>query len=134
MFQLRGPGLVTIPIPSVWGDDRGGPDYLQVDILGLSFVIFFMVLLLIQFCGMVMHRWGTLLHLLAFTELTLPWSKTTLEEKREQFLAELKKNYTAKIIYQNDSQTDNKNDKSEKRRKLKEYRVSRLVVKQEDME
>ncbi|XP_069120489.1 chitin synthase chs-2-like isoform X3 [Argopecten irradians] len=120
MFQLRGPGLVTIPIPSVWGDDGGGPDYLQVDILGLSFVIFFMVLLLIQFCGMVMHRWGTLLHLLAFTELTLPWSKTTLEEKREQFLSELKKNYTAKIIYQNDSSTDNKKDKSEKRRKLKE--------------
>ncbi|XP_033731956.1 chitin synthase chs-2-like isoform X2 [Pecten maximus] len=119
MFQLRGPGLVTIPIPSIWGEEGGSTDYLQVDVLGLSFVIFFMALLLIQFCGMVMHRWGTLLHLLAFTELAWPWSQTTLEEKKEQFLARLKESYGEKLLRHNDSTEDNIKAKKEKRGKLK---------------
>ncbi|XP_060081249.1 chitin synthase chs-2-like [Ylistrum balloti] len=116
MFQLRGPGLVSIPIPSLWGGEDQRQEYLQVDVIGISFVLFFMILMLIQFCGMVMHRWGTMLHLLAFTELIWPWSKPALEEKREQFLTELSEGN--KLQHQYESIRDL--SKSEKREKLKE--------------
>ncbi|XP_021367708.1 uncharacterized protein LOC110459671 [Mizuhopecten yessoensis] len=123
MFQLRGPGLVSIPIPSLWGGEDQRLEYLKVDVLGLSFVIFFMILLLIQFCGMIMHRWGTLLHLLAFTELRSPWGKTTLEENREQFLTRLKERYEEKML----SNNDNFQDHNDNMRKTKHKELKKLI-------
>ncbi|XP_076437341.1 uncharacterized protein LOC143276616 isoform X2 [Babylonia areolata] len=62
MFQYTVAVPVTIPID-------GG---VKVGILGLLFVIFLLAILLLQIMGMIVHRWGTLLHLLAFTNIECP--------------------------------------------------------------
>ena len=41
--------------------------------LGFVFMILFVVALLLQFVGMLMHRWGTFLQLIAITELSSPF-------------------------------------------------------------
>jgi len=48
---------------------------IKIDALGLMFIIFFIIILIIQFIGMLVHRWGTFLHLLAITEIPNPFSK-----------------------------------------------------------
>ena len=65
MLQYTSPVTVTIPID-------GG---VSVGILGLLFVFFLLAVLLLQIVGMVIHRWGTLLHLLAFTDIDPPCFK-----------------------------------------------------------
>uniref|UniRef100_A0A915I1B1 Uncharacterized protein n=1 Tax=Romanomermis culicivorax TaxID=13658 RepID=A0A915I1B1_ROMCU len=42
---------------------------LQLEPIGLIFLIFFMTLLLVQFSAMIMHRFGTISHILASTKL-----------------------------------------------------------------
>lgn len=42
---------------------------LQLEPIGLVFLIFFMSILVIQFCAMLCHRFGTLAHIIASTEL-----------------------------------------------------------------
>ena len=49
----------------------------KVDVLGLLFIIFFLVILLLQFAGMIIHRWGTFLHLVSVTELRNPFKKVS---------------------------------------------------------
>ena len=49
-----------------------------VDALGLLFIVFFLVILLLQFVGMIIHRWGTFLHLVSVTELRNPFKKVIL--------------------------------------------------------
>nr|AAG09712.1 chitin synthase 1 [Lucilia cuprina] len=44
-------------------------DYLQLEPIGLVFVFFFALILVIQFTAMLFHRFGTLSHILASTEL-----------------------------------------------------------------
>lgn len=46
---------------------------LEIDLLGMLFVIFYVLILFIQFIGMLMHRWGTFLHLIAITEIPNPF-------------------------------------------------------------
>ncbi|CAG2205554.1 CHS1 [Mytilus edulis] len=48
-------------------------DVIKIDALGLMFIIFFVLILLLQFIGMVIHRWGTLMHLIAITEIANPF-------------------------------------------------------------
>ena len=55
--------LLNISIPSVGGT------VIIIEPLGLLFLSIFAILLLLQFCGMVKHRYGTFLHLLATTTL-----------------------------------------------------------------
>ncbi|XP_035658099.1 chitin synthase chs-1-like [Branchiostoma floridae] len=43
---------------------------LKVEALGLAFLVFFIVVLVIQFVSMVFHRFSTLIHILAATELS----------------------------------------------------------------
>ena len=43
--------------------------------LGFIFMILFMIALFLQFIGMLMHRWGTLLQLIAITELSSPFQR-----------------------------------------------------------
>ncbi|XP_052803668.1 uncharacterized protein LOC128233850 isoform X2 [Mya arenaria] len=62
---------------------------LEVDALGLMFVFFYMVILLIQFAGMIMHRWGTFLHLVSVTTLRNPFDMEKLRKKRDERDAEL---------------------------------------------
>ncbi|XP_066155137.1 chitin synthase chs-2 isoform X1 [Euwallacea fornicatus] len=46
-------------------------EYLQLEPIGLVFVFFFALILVIQFVAMLFHRFGTLAHILASTELNL---------------------------------------------------------------
>ncbi|KAK3106192.1 hypothetical protein FSP39_014652 [Pinctada imbricata] len=81
MFQLRKPTVVTLPSP-IQSDDEDvevNENVIKVDILGLGFVIFFLVILLIQFTGMIVHRWGTFLHLIAITEIPNPFRKKKVD-------------------------------------------------------
>ena len=45
-----------------------GPE-LRFQPLGLIFLASFALILIVQFLGMVAHRWGTLLHMLAITDI-----------------------------------------------------------------
>ena len=45
--------------------------YLQLEPIGLVFVFFFALILVIQFSAMLFHRFGTISHILASTELNL---------------------------------------------------------------
>ncbi|ESO85384.1 hypothetical protein LOTGIDRAFT_154879 [Lottia gigantea] len=42
---------------------------LKVEILGFLFIIFFGIVLLLQFIGMLIHRYGTFIHLISITEI-----------------------------------------------------------------
>ncbi|XP_062607558.1 chitin synthase chs-2-like [Saccostrea cucullata] len=78
LFQLRRPTVVTF-VKLENGEE------IKTDILGLLFIIFFTLILLIQFCGMIMHRWGTFLHLVAITEIPNPFKSkggNTVKEVR----------------------------------------------------
>jgi chitin synthase len=44
-------------------------EYLQLEPIGLVFVFFFALILVIQFTAMMFHRFGTFSHILASTEL-----------------------------------------------------------------
>ncbi|BFY98509.1 hypothetical protein BsWGS_01548 [Bradybaena similaris] len=55
---------ISVPIPRY-----GGGDTLNIEPLGLIFLCVFAVILLLQFLAMLRHRYGTLLHILASTEL-----------------------------------------------------------------
>ncbi|XP_055676574.1 chitin synthase chs-2 isoform X1 [Lutzomyia longipalpis] len=50
-------------------------EYLQLEPIGLVFVFFFALILVIQFTAMLFHRFGTLSHILASTELNLCFNK-----------------------------------------------------------
>uniref|UniRef100_A0A8W8NNJ2 chitin synthase n=1 Tax=Magallana gigas TaxID=29159 RepID=A0A8W8NNJ2_MAGGI len=75
MFQFRSPTVVTFQLPIKDYGDENGIYEMKIEMLGLLFIIFFLVLLLIQFCGMIMHRWGTFIHLVAITELPNPFRR-----------------------------------------------------------
>ncbi|XP_048237922.1 chitin synthase chs-2-like [Haliotis rufescens] len=64
MFQLREAATFTIEY-----NLNGEVVPLKIDILGLLFIIFFTVLILIQFCGMLFHRWETFLHIISMASL-----------------------------------------------------------------
>ncbi|CAF4001820.1 unnamed protein product, partial [Rotaria sp. Silwood2] len=67
-FQLvseRIRDYVFIPIKRLHNDP------LRFEPLGLAFLVFFATILLIQFVSMLWHRYGTLLHLLASTDLKI---------------------------------------------------------------
>lgn len=44
-------------------------DFLQLEPIGTLFIVFFGSVMLIQFTAMVVHRWGTLTHLLSTVNL-----------------------------------------------------------------
>ncbi|XP_048727151.2 uncharacterized protein LOC125645600 isoform X7 [Ostrea edulis] len=79
MFQLKKPTVINIPLS--YGKEEEDLDaqrvenVLKVDVLGLMFIIFFLFILIIQFFGMIVHRWGTFMHLIAITEIPNPWKK-----------------------------------------------------------
>ncbi|XP_037922524.1 chitin synthase chs-2 isoform X1 [Hermetia illucens] len=50
-------------------------EYLQLEPIGLVFVFFFALILVIQFVAMLFHRFGTISHILASTELNLCFNK-----------------------------------------------------------
>lgn len=52
-------------------------EYLQLEPIGMLFIIFFGIILIIQFIAMLIHRFGTLSHMLATTEIT--WFRGRVE-------------------------------------------------------
>ncbi|XP_060583230.1 LOW QUALITY PROTEIN: chitin synthase chs-2-like [Ruditapes philippinarum] len=94
MFQFERPTTISLKI-SGSSDNPDSPDYLEenqentdgsastnnaieVDLLGLLFIIFYLAILLLQFIGMIIHRWGTFQHLVSVTKLKNPLSQVIL--------------------------------------------------------
>ena len=58
-------------------------DYLAFEPLGLIFLVFFSLILCVQFLGMFAHRWGTVLHMLSITDISCGKTFTEKDKVRE---------------------------------------------------
>ncbi|KAL7727578.1 hypothetical protein ACLKA6_014930 [Drosophila palustris] len=70
-------------------------DYLQLEPIGLVFVFFFALILVIQFTAMLFHRFGTISHILASTELNFCKKKSedlTQDQLIDKHAVEIVKN------------------------------------------
>ncbi|XP_053372898.1 uncharacterized protein LOC123560715 [Mercenaria mercenaria] len=99
MFQFESP--TTIPLKFSGSENSpDSPDYLEenqedsdvsesadniieVDVLGLLFIFFYLAILLLQFIGMIIHRWGTFQHLVSVTKLKNPFPKADRKTRRQ---------------------------------------------------
>nr|ADR73029.1 chitin synthase [Laodelphax striatellus] len=61
-------------------------EYLQLEPIGLVFVFFFALILVIQFTPMLFHRFGTISHILASTELNWCFSKKVEDMSQDKLL------------------------------------------------
>ncbi|XP_075212205.1 hyaluronan synthase-like protein kkv [Lycorma delicatula] len=61
-------------------------EYLQLEPIGLVFVFFFALILVIQFTAMLFHRFGTISHILASTELNWCCSKKVEDMSQDKLL------------------------------------------------
>ncbi|XP_014282325.1 chitin synthase chs-2 isoform X2 [Halyomorpha halys] len=61
-------------------------EYLQLEPIGLVFVFFFALIIVIQFTAMLFHRFGTISHILASTELNLCCNKKVEEMSQDTLL------------------------------------------------
>ncbi|RVE50442.1 hypothetical protein evm_004867 [Chilo suppressalis] len=61
-------------------------EYLQLEPIGLVFVFFFALILVIQFTAMLFHRFGTLSHILASTELNWFFTKKSEDLSQDALL------------------------------------------------
>ncbi|KAJ8974097.1 hypothetical protein NQ317_011616 [Molorchus minor] len=86
-------------------------EYLQLEPIGLVFVFFFALILVIQFTAMLFHRFGTLAHILASTELNLSCTKkkeelspnALLDKQAVEIVKQLQKLQGIDGDYDNDS-------------------------------
>lgn len=84
MFQYKQPTVIDLPTYQPEEGEIENEYVMKVDALGLMFIGFFVVILVIQLTGMFIHRWGTFLHLISITELTNPLEKSMSSSKKEQ--------------------------------------------------
>lgn len=61
-------------------------EYLQLEPIGLVFVFFFALILIIQFTAMMFHRFGTISHILSSTELNVCCNKKTDELSQDALI------------------------------------------------
>lgn len=61
-------------------------EFLQLEPIGLVFVFFFALILVIQFTAMLFHRFGTLSHILAATELNFCCNKKSEELSQDALI------------------------------------------------
>lgn len=77
MFQYKKPTVISIPLSYGNNEEdlvgQSADNVLKVDVVGLMFIIFFLFILCVQFFGMIIHRWGTFMHLIAITEIPTPF-------------------------------------------------------------
>ena len=66
-------------------DSKTADNIVDVDVLGLMFIFFFLVILLLQFAGMILHRWGTFLHLVSVTQLKNPFVKVGAHARLHEY-------------------------------------------------
>lgn len=53
-------------------------EYLQLEPIGFVFLIFFAILLIVQFIGMLFHRFGTFSQILSTTYINWTWYKNNV--------------------------------------------------------
>lgn len=108
MFQLTSPTKIPIALNTITAatnpeeanleenlssaelKNEPADNKVQVDALGLMFIVFYLVILILQFFGMIIHRWGTFLHLVSVTKLRNPFHK--LQNMRKKNSKDAKKN------------------------------------------
>ncbi|OQV22974.1 hypothetical protein BV898_03025 [Hypsibius exemplaris] len=77
LLELRRDDLfIWITSPFSTSDKKAAS--IQIEPTGIAFLLFFFVLMLVQFIAMLMHRWGTFSHLLASTQLSCCRSKRNM--------------------------------------------------------
>lgn len=57
-------------------------EYLQLEPIGFVFLIFFALLLIVQFIGMLFHRFGTFSQILSTTYINWTWYKSNVRIRR----------------------------------------------------
>jgi len=105
--------------------------YLELDPIGLVFVVFFGLILAIQFVAMLFHRFGTISQILATTELNMfccaseeDQENAVIEELRGTTVEIAKKTQKPKRIDEDDSDVDD--DTKEPLRRNTIYRLTAL--------
>lgn len=89
LVQYKVRDYIYIPIP------RLNYEPLRFEPLGFGFLIFFAVILLIQFFSMLWHRYGTVLHLLASTDLKVCARKFNINQMEVEDVVQ-----TVKVLQQ----------------------------------
>ncbi|XP_071101392.1 chitin synthase chs-1-like isoform X2 [Haliotis cracherodii] len=103
MFQWKRVLRVSIP----YKDESGKQQELVVGILGLLFIAFFTILIIIQFLGMLLHRWETFLHLISMTNLrTDQTDSTKFSSDTEQIMETLRHELEPLPDYEDDDKEE----------------------------
>lgn len=79
-------GKVNATINADTGEVTVKEERLHMEPIGLVFVFFFAFILIIQFAGMIFHRFGTLSHILASVELSLCSTKSDEDISEDAFI------------------------------------------------
>ncbi|XP_052804939.1 uncharacterized protein LOC128234627 isoform X2 [Mya arenaria] len=114
--------------------DSGPIKGLEVDILGLLFIIFYVLILLVQFIGMLLHRYGTILHLLSVTKMpSIRSKKTSLLDKQTNISTREAKLLCEKLLNVSDddeseSEEENEQDKIQQLEALQRTGVRRPIT------
>ena len=77
---------VKLNVTIINGQPKVTKEYLQLEPIGIVFVVFFFLILVVQSFAMVLHRFGTLSHILASTEID--WFKRRRQPATERELLE----------------------------------------------
>ncbi|XP_021367706.1 uncharacterized protein LOC110459670 isoform X2 [Mizuhopecten yessoensis] len=131
MFQLRKPATIYFEVPSDVDETEVNSETFQVDLLGMLFIIFFGVIILIQFIGMLVHRWGTFLHLVAITDIPNPFKRTVsendFENENSKFMAKKALEFCERLNSES-IQDDAMNSDDEEEEDEKAFRAMAQVI------
>nr|CAD7200070.1 unnamed protein product [Timema douglasi] len=104
-------------------------EYLQLEPIGLVFVFFFALILIIQFTAMLFHRFGTLSHILASTELNLYCGKKVEDTSQDALIdknfVQIVKNLQRLRDIDGDKDDNSGQDKVERRRTIQHLEKNR---------
>ncbi|CAG2055449.1 unnamed protein product, partial [Timema podura] len=104
-------------------------EYLQLEPIGLVFVFFFALILVIQFTAMLFHRFGTLSHILASTELNLYCGKKVEDTSQDALIdknfVQIVKNLQRLRDIDGDKDDNSGQDKVERRRTIQHLEKNR---------
>ena len=75
---------VKLNVTLVNGQPKVTKEYLQLEPIGIVFVVFFFIILVVQSLAMMLHRFGTLSHILAATEID--WFKKRAKPNEQDII------------------------------------------------
>ncbi|XP_046564336.1 chitin synthase chs-2-like [Haliotis rubra] len=108
MFQWKEVLRVTVP----YKDEKGNDQVLTFGVLGLLFIAFFTILILIQFLGMLLHRLETFFHLISMTNLRTDKSDSTkFSADTEQIMETLRNELEPVPDYDADEEEDERQER-----------------------